>query len=156
MSVFAPSPMLLTATALALIASIFSAGPVRAETVVTVNVPLDLHEMSAQISAIRVRCGIELQDAVTGGWEEVVWHTVDVPLPANGELQTTVSVSFDRNAFYPLSEARLTGPMKAVCELGMRIGGKLYTVDRAFDAAPGPRAKKPGTILAADSSVIFP
>lgn len=156
MSVFARSPMVLSATAFALMASILTAGPVRAETVVTVNVPLELHEMAPQISAIQVRCGIRLQDAVTGNWQEKVYHTVDVPLPANGELQTTVSLPFDRNAFYPLPESRLTGPMEAVCQIGLRIGGNTYAVDSAFDAAPGPRAKKPGTILMPNSSVTFP
>ena len=156
MRVFARSPIILAATTLALIASAATTAAARAETVVTVNVPVVLHEMPAEISEIVVRCGIRLQDPVTGNWEEVYWTTRDVAMPANGELATTVVFAIDRNSFYPTPEARLTGPMSAVCELGLRIGGNNYTVDNAYNAAPGPRAKKPGTTLASHVDVDVP
>ncbi len=156
MRVVARSSITLAATAFALIASAVTAAAARAETVVTVNVPVVLHEMPAEISAIRVRCGFRLQDPVTGNWEEVYWTTRDVTMPANGELDTTVVFAIDRNSFYPLPESRLTGPMSAVCQMNLRIGGNTYTVDTAYNAAPGPQAKKPGTMLRVNVDVDVP
>lgn len=128
-----------------------AAFPAAAETVLTINVPVDFHSLNEKAQAVRVGCRLTSKDPVTGIAQDGVGgaHSVDVKPDAAGNYTGTVAVTWDRNALSANDLTMIADPaLTASCNFGLIIDGGNYVPNfKAYGAASVPTqvAAAPGT-----------
>ena len=130
--------------------------PAAAETVLTINVPVDFHSLNEHVQTVRVSCVLTGKDPVTGNQGQIGSYSfVDVQPDAGGNYSGTVAVTWARAAFAPAQLTTLADPaLTASCNFNLVIDGQQYVPNfKAYGAPSVPPmvAAAPGTTFVGSS-----
>ncbi len=139
----------LLATALASALAAFAL-PAAAETVVTVNVPVEFHSLNEHVQTVRVACTLTGKDPVTGNSGQVGgYSSVDIHPDAGGNYSGSLALTWDRSGFLPAQLTMITDPaLTASCHFNLLIDGGQYTpnfLPNGATTVPPMVAAAPGT-----------
>jgi hypothetical protein len=124
-----------------------------AEALFTFNIPVDVHDIPAAYTSIKIGCAIRGVSPLTfqpeGAANMLAYATI--PL-VGGKAKTTISVTFDKKDLRPNYQANPAGVTEGECNFSFQIPGENSV---SYEAGHGQAAIKPGTPFLNRASVNF-
>lgn len=109
----------------------------------TFNIPVDVHDIPAAYTSIKISCVIRGASPLTFKPEGATNMPAYATIPlVGGKAKTTVSVTFDKKNLLPSYQANPAGVTEGECNFSFQVPGENSV---SYEAGYGQAAIKPGT-----------
>ncbi|MBC7917433.1 MAG: hypothetical protein H7Y28_06460 [Rhodoferax sp.] len=123
-----------------------------AQALFTFNIPVDVQEMPAAYTSIKIACRLQGLNPYTGKKETVANSTTFSSIPlVGGKAKTTVSITIDKKALPPEYQANPAGVTDGDCNFFFLTANS----GTGYEPGYGQAAIKPGTPYLRQASVNF-
>ncbi len=125
----------------------------QAQAVFTFNIPVDVHDIPAAYTSIKISCGITGISPLLFKPEGAanIRGYATIPL-VGGKAKTTVSITFDKKNLLPSYQANPASVTEGECDFSFLVPGDNSV---SYEAGYGQAAIKPGTPFLNKWSVNF-